>query len=263
MSEIALNLAMADQIEFLPMNGKKHDYCVISGVLNEGQRFSEQLERMQQLRSFADIIIVDGGSTDGATSPERLQDKVTALIIDKRRKGLSGQYQSALAYALDQGYLGAVMVDGNGKDGVEAVSTFISALKNGADFIQGSRFLPGGEHFNTPIIRHFAIKLIFCPVINYFSGFHYTDAINGFKGVSRKLLEDEGMQIFRDVFTSYSLQYYLNYRAPRINAKVMEVAVRRNYPSRASFPTKIHGLKGYVNVLKLLFKTCLGKYNPA
>jgi len=48
--------------------GKQHAYCVVIPVINEGERIKNLLARMEhyQISTAADIIIVDGGSTDGS-----------------------------------------------------------------------------------------------------------------------------------------------------------------------------------------------------
>ena len=44
-----------------------------------------------------------------------------------------------LDYALGEDYEGFVLLDGNGKDGVEAIPSFFAALDEGFDYVQGSR----------------------------------------------------------------------------------------------------------------------------
>ena len=255
-------LLQHSQVAIHKLKPRQTRYCIMVGVWNEGERITSQIERMQAIAPLTDIIIADGGSTDGATSLEALTGKVSTLIIDKRRHGLSGQYQSALAYAMSEGYEGFIMIDGNGKDGVEAVAHFTAALDNGADLIQGSRFLPGGRYDNIPFVRYYGIRYVFNPVLALFCGFHYTDDMNGFKGVSRRLVEHPGVQPFRDIFHYYSLQYYFNYRPAHLGLKVTEVPVSRVYPKNGQIPTKIHGLKAYYKILRELAKTCIGYYNP-
>ena len=242
---------------------RRSRYCVMIGVFNEGQRFTRQLKQLAEFSCGADIIIADGGSTDGATAPDQIGNMVHALVIDQRKLGLSGQYQLAMEYALAQGYEGIIMMDGNGKDGVEALRHFMTQLDQGADMIQGSRFLTGGSCRNTPLLRLIAIRMIFTPLMNLASGFAYTDAINGFKGVSRKLLAHEGFQAFRqELSLGYRLQYYINYRAPKLGVKVVEVPVTRDYPAGEKIPTKIHSWSAHWNIIVALFRTCLGAYNP-
>lgn len=256
------------QIQDIPLHlshifaPRLHRYCAIVGVLNEGDKFRSQLARMQPYRDRLDIVIADGGSTDGATTPDYLQDKATALLVKTGPGFLSTQYRIALHFALTQGYDGMIMVDGHGKDGMTALPKFIEALNAGHDMVQGSRFIRGGQHARTPIDRILAIRLIFNPLMALASGFPYTDATNGFKAVSRAYLLDPRVHPFRPVFKKYNLQYYLNYRAPRLRLKVCEIPVVRLYPKTGKTPTKISGLAGRLDILKELFLTISGAYNP-
>lgn len=242
---------------------KQARYCVAVGVLNEGERFREQIARMQEFRAHADILIADGGSTDGGASPEFLAGKARALLVmEESGGGLSAQYRAAIAFALSEGYAGVILVDGNGKDGMEAIPRFAAALDEGYALAQGSRFLPGGLHRNTPLDRLLAIRCVFSPLMRLCSGFPYTDAINGFKAVSRALLEDPRVQPLRPGFRGYRLQYYLNYRAPRLGMRVSEIPVSRVYPAKGRTPTKISGLRGRLDILLQLAVTLAGGYNP-
>ena len=47
--------------------GRKNSYCVVIPVINEGERIKNLFNRLQKcnISAIADIIIVDGGSTDG------------------------------------------------------------------------------------------------------------------------------------------------------------------------------------------------------
>ena len=242
---------------------RRHDTALLIGVLNEGDQFTRQLTALQAYRGQVDILIADGGSTDGATSQAVLGTTVCALLINtSAQKGLSVQYRIGLAFALQQGYSAVIMMDGNGKDGAEAIPRFITALQNGADFVQGSRFLPGGEHKNTPLIRLAGIRFVFNPLMSLATGYRYTDAMNGFKAVSRTLLEDSRLQPFRDIFTRYNLQYYLNYRVPRLKMRVTEIPVSRNYRANVRVQNKIRGINAWMSILRELFATVTGRYNP-
>jgi dolichol-phosphate mannosyltransferase len=226
-------------------------------------RLISQLDRIANLELATDVIVGDGGSTDGSNDTELLkQHGVRALLIKTGPGKLSAQLRMLLAYALEQGYSGMVLIDGNGKDGVEAIPLFIAALKNGFDFIQGSRYLPGGSEENTPLDRKLALKLIHAPLMSLASGFRYTDTTNGFRGMSSALLLDTQVKPFRNIFDTYNLHYYLSIRAPRLGFKVMELPVRRVYPASGPTPSKIGGLSGKLAILKLLFQAVLGRYNP-
>ena len=212
--------------------------------------------------SFADIIIVDGGSTDGSLALPALQQLgVRGLLLKTTPGKLSAQLRCAYAFALDQGYEGIVTIDGNDKDDPEAIGRFIEALRQGADFVQASRFVAGGVAENTPVSRDFAIRFIHAPLLSVSSGFKWTDTTQGFRAYSRKMLLDPQVAVFRDVFTTYELLAYLSYRAPRLGYRCLELPTVRRYP-QGEVPTKISSVRGNLAVLTVLFRACLGHYNP-
>ena len=244
--------------------GRQHPWCVVIPVINEGERIKSQLSRMAALKidGIADIIMVDGGSTDGSMELESLQQKgVRGLLVKTGPGKLSAQLRCGYAFALDQGYEGIVTIDGNDKDDPEAIPRFVDALKQGVDFVQASRFISGGVAENTPKLRDFAIRFIHAPMLSLFSGFHWTDTTQGFRAYSRKMLLDPKIAPFRDVFMTYELLAYLSYRAPKVGYRCLELPTIRRYP-KGEVPTKISSFKGNLSVLKVLFQACLGAYNP-
>jgi glycosyltransferase involved in cell wall biosynthesis len=241
-----------------------HEYCVVIPVINEGRRIADLLGRMKEIgtASLADIIIVDGGSTDGSLDLEMLKSAGVRTLITKTGPGrLSAQLRCGYAYALDEGYAGIVTIDGNNKDDPEPIGAFIEALRSGVDFVQASRFIPGGVAENTPISRWIAIRLVHAPLSSLASGKWWTDTTQGYRGYSRRLLLDERVQPFRDVFETYELLAYISVRAPRLGFKCQELPTARRYPPD-EVPTKISSVRGNAKVLKILLAACIGKYNP-
>ncbi|MFT0531671.1 glycosyltransferase family 2 protein [Castellaniella hirudinis] len=252
-------------LETLLWLSRQHPYCVVIPVINEGERIKSLLKRMKtgRIPSIADIIIVDGSSTDDSLGLNELkQSGIRGLVIKKGPGKLSAQLRCAYAFALDQGYEGIVTIDGNDKDDPEAIPRFIEALKSGVDFVQASRFLAGGKAVNTPKSRDFAIRYIHAPCLSLASGFKWTDTTQGFRAYSRRMLLDPEIAPFRDIFMAYELLAYLSYRAPRLGYKCEELPTTRRYPV-GEVPTKISGIKGNFIVLNTLLKACLGKYNPS
>lgn len=244
--------------------GRQHPWCIVIPVVNEGERIKSLLSRMAalNLNGIADIIIVDGGSTDGSLALDALQQVGARGLLVKTAPGkLSAQLRCAYAFALDQGYEGIVTIDGNDKDDPEAIPRFIEALKQGVDFVQASRFVSGGVAENTPKSRDFAIRFIHAPMLSLSSGFKWTDTTQGFRAYSRKLLLDPKVALFRDVFMTYELLAYLSYRAPKLGYRCVELPTVRRYP-KGEVPTKISSVKGNLSVLEVLFRACFGLYNP-
>lgn len=246
--------------EFSP---RRHSYALCVFLINEGARIQSQLRKMKPLAEVVDIILADGGSTDGALDPALLKESGVCTLLTKRGPGkLSAQMRMALAHCMERGYEGVVVVDGNDKDDTSAVPLFVRALAEGFDHVQGSRYIPGGKAINTPFLRHWGVQLLHAPMIALASGFHYTDTTNGFRAYSRCFLLDPRVQPFRDVFQRYELHYYLAIRAARLGFKVKEVPVTRAYPKNAPAPTKISPVRGNLLVLETLFKACVGQYDP-
>ena len=61
---------------------------------------------------------------------------------------------------------------------------------------------------------------------------------------------------------TYELLAYLSVRASQIGLKTCEIPVKRIYPRKGKFPTKISFFKGNMELLKILLLNALGKYNP-
>ncbi|MCX8956418.1 glycosyltransferase family 2 protein [Erwinia psidii] len=243
---------------------KRHSCCVVIPVINEGERITRLLSRMTAINiaSLADIIIIDGGSNDGSLAEEKLiNNHVRTLLIKTGPGKLSAQLRCAYAYALEQGYEGIITIDGNDKDDPEAIPRLISALQQGKDFIQGSRFIKGGVSENTPLSRYLAIRWIHAPLLSLASGFRWTDTTQGFRAYSSKMLADPRVAPFRAIFNSYELLAYLSYRAPKLGYQCGELATVRKYP-KGEVPTKISSVRGNYAVFKTLLSACLGKYNP-
>ena len=67
-------------------------YCVCVAVLDEGERIQRQLERMRPLADLADVVVADGGSTDGSLRLPALRPLgVRALLTKLGPGGLSAQ----------------------------------------------------------------------------------------------------------------------------------------------------------------------------
>lgn len=249
--------------KFTQLQPKRNRYCLCIPVINEGKRFQKQLELLKPHASLVDILICDGGSSDKSTDTKFLkQNGVTALLIKKGPGKLSAQLRMGYAFALKQGYQGVITMDGNGKDGVNAIPLFVEALQNKYDYIQGSRFVSGGKAINTPPIRHFANRWLHAPVLSLAAGyFWFTDTTNGFRAYSRDYLLDPRVQPFREIFQKYELLAYLTARASQLGYEVMEVPVTRQYP-KGQVPTKISFWSGNIDLLVTLVKAVFHRFDP-
>ncbi|MDG4764352.1 glycosyltransferase family 2 protein [Solwaraspora sp. WMMD406] len=245
--------------DFAPRRSR---YAVVVPVINEGERLRAQVRRMYDCGHGLDVLIADGGSTDGSLAEDFLAAHGVRSVLVKTGPGrLSAQLRMAFAAALADGYQGVITLDGNGKDGVEAIARFRARLDDGYDYVQGSRFVPGGSAVNTPWSRYLGIRLLHAPMLSAGGRTWYTDTTNGFRGHSARLLTDPRVGVFRDVFDAYELLAYLPVRAAQLGLRVCEVPVTRAYPAGA-VPTKIKGWSGNLDLLAVAARAATGRYNP-
>ena len=238
-------------------------FAVLIPVINEGERLLAQLRRMEPLRGVADILVGDGGSTDGSGNPEVLTHYAVRSLLVKTGPGkLSAQLRMLFDYGLNQGYDGFVLIDGNGKDGVDAIPSFLQALSDGFDYVQGSRYLSGGHEENTPWDRKLGVALLHAPLISLGAGHRYTDTTNGFRAISSPVLLDPRVNPFRNIFMTYNLHYYLSVRIPRLGYRIKELPVTRVYPVRGPIPSKIGGWRSKLQIVRQVVEASLGCYSP-
>ncbi|MDR4012645.1 MAG: glycosyltransferase family 2 protein [Gemmiger sp.] len=227
--------------------GRRHDYCLLIPVINEGARILTELGRAQKagIDQLCDIVICDGGSTDGSMKRETLALYHVNTLLTKTGPGRQGaQLRMGMYFALDRNYKGILTIDGNNKDSIEDVPEFIAKLQEGYDLVQGSRFIRGGHAINTPPVRYAAVRLIHAPLVSLGAHQWFTDTTNAYRAYSREYLTHPDVRPLRDVFGGYELLAYLSIRATQLGLKACEVPVTRAYPATGKTPTKISGFKG-------------------
>lgn len=242
---------------------KRWPYAIVIPVINEGERIQNQLRKIFDLGLQVDVIIADGGSTDGSLSNEFLQGVGVRTLLTKTGSGrLSAQLRMAYTWCLCEGYEGIITVDGNDKDGMEAVVEMVSRLEDGYDYVQGSRYLLDGVAENTPFDRTIGNRLIHAPLLSIAGKHRYTDTTNGFRAYSARYLRDSRVQPFRNVFQDYELLFYLTIRAGQIGMKVGQIPVERRYPQEGATPTKISGFSSKIDVLSQTINAASGAFTP-
>jgi dolichol-phosphate mannosyltransferase len=247
--------------EYTPKSAK---YCLLIPIINEGERIAIELDRVQKhgVGKLVDIIICDGGSTDGCTDDTQLKSFGVNTLLVKLGPGKQGaQLRMGFWWALERGYDGVITIDGNNKDSIEDIPRFIEKLEFGYDFVQGSRFVKDGRAINTPFMRYAAVRLIHAPLISLTAGERFTDTTNAYRAYSRKYLTHPQVQPFRDIFVAYEMLAYLSVRASQLKLKTCEIPVTRAYPKTGKMPTKISFFRGTGDLLKTLLKNLKREYN--
>lgn len=264
-AEVARRGWQAPAFELDSFAPRRTRHAILIPVINEGERIRRQLRDMAALRLFdqADIVVVDGGSTDGSLDEAFLRSTGVRALVTKTGPGkLSAQLRCGYAWALIEGYEGIVTIDGNGKDGVDTVPAFLHALDQGYGYVQASRFIRGGHAENTPLSRLLAIRFIHAPMLSLAARRWFTDTTQGYRAYSADYLLDPRVAPFRDVFDRYELLAYLTVRASQLGYRVKELPTSRVYPEGEKIPTKINGLAALVDLMIVVFNTLAGRYAP-
>jgi len=111
---------------------------LIIPTLNEAENLRYVLPTLPSV--VDELVIVDGGSTDGTVGVVR-QLQPNATIVHEPRPGKGVALQSGFEAA--RGEI-LVMMDADGSMDPNDIATFVAALLAGADVAKGSRFLQGG-----------------------------------------------------------------------------------------------------------------------
>ena len=82
---------------------KKRDYVLLIPIINEGNRIIKELRRAKEynVSEYVDIVICDGGSTDGCTEESRLRQLGVNSLLVKMDEGKQGaQLRMGIWWAL-------------------------------------------------------------------------------------------------------------------------------------------------------------------
>lgn len=154
------------------------------------------------------------------------------VIQNPSRMGVGYALREGMEYALEKGYELVVVLAGNGKDNPAEIPILLRPmLKDGHEYIQGSRFLPEARHVNTPILR-WIFSRVWPLLWSVLTSRRCTDVTNGFRAYRTELLRDPRVNLNQSWLQGYSLEYYLHYKALTLGYKTAEVPVSKVYPYR-------------------------------
>jgi dolichol-phosphate mannosyltransferase len=161
-------------------------------------------------------------------SKKRTQVPIT-MIENPTRNGIGFAIKEGYRYALAHGFDLIVVMAGNGKDDPREIPRLTQPiLENGYDYVQGSRFLPGGRRERTPFLRRIFTRL-FPFAWTFLTGVRCTEVTNGFRAYKASILQDPEINIWQDWLNGYELEYYLHYKVLTLGYKFTERPVSKIY----------------------------------
>ncbi len=232
---------------------------VIVPAFNEGvklemtaKRINDFLHRRKNAVTIHPII-ADDGSSDLA--PEQLAIRFNFIYIkNAQQTGVGHVIRKAYDYGIQNGYDVLVTMAGNNKDNPDEIDRLIEPIvTDQADFVQGSRYLPGGDFGNMPRYRLFTTRFVHPWIFSFVSGRKITDSTNGFRAVRVSLLNDARISLDQEWLNHYELEPYLFYQAIRLNYRVSEVPVSKIYPEKKLGYSKMKPWVDWWSILRPLF----------
>jgi glycosyltransferase involved in cell wall biosynthesis len=156
-------------------------YLIIVPAFNEESNIEAVIDNIRQNVSFADILVVNDGSTD-KTLTKALEKRV--MIIDHPfNLGYGTALQTGFRFAEGRGYDFVITMDADGQHVSSSVANLVETMeKQNADVVIGSRFL-GGD-YEVGISKKIGIWL-FSLIGEIYTGLKITDPTSGFQLLKR------------------------------------------------------------------------------
>jgi glycosyltransferase involved in cell wall biosynthesis len=159
---------------------------VVIPAKNEARNLPHVLAALPE--GLYEVILVDGNSTDG-TVDIALEHRPDIVVIGQNRKGKGNALACGFARATGDFI---VMLDADGSTDPAEIPRFVDALRQGADFAKGSRFMPGAGSTDISRLRQ-AGNYWLNRVVNVLYGTRYTDLCYGYNAFRRGCLDVMGL----------------------------------------------------------------------
>jgi glycosyltransferase involved in cell wall biosynthesis len=171
---------------------------IIIPAHNESENLKALLPEIMEYCPFADILLVDDGSTDHTS---QVASSYRLPVIQLPHSGVGQAVQAGFLYAIDHNYDVAVQVDADGQHDPFWVKDLIKPIfDDEADFTIGSRYTRQSpdRSYKTPFLRR--IGMYYSSLLLFLvTGMYIDDTTSGFRAINVK-----GLEFFR---TKYPAKY--------------------------------------------------------
>ena len=152
-----------------------------------------------------------------------------------------------------------VIQAGNDKDDPLEIPRLLQPIIAGeADFVQGSRFLPGGGYGNTPTYRVISTRYIHPLLFSLAVRKRVTETTNGFRAFRTEILNDARIGWKQQSLNKYELEPYLLFKTIRLGYRHIEVPITKIYPPRREGYTKMRPITGWWSIFRPIVLLGLG-----
>jgi dolichol-phosphate mannosyltransferase len=221
--------------------------AVVIPALNEAGKIGRVLDKFPRDGRF-EAIVVDDGSTDG-TGDEARGHGAAVVVRHDQRGGVGNAIRDGwkVGIARERPYL-ALLSGDDQHEPAELVAAFDRLLTTEADYLQGSRWLPGGKVVGDSGGRGLGTK-VYSIAFSVLAGRRVTDATNGFRIFKSSILGDPRINIDQAWLDSYDLEPYVLYKAIRGRYRVIEHPCTVAYHAKEGY-TKMRGFKDWWRLVR-------------
>ncbi|MFN8427864.1 MAG: glycosyltransferase [Anaerolineales bacterium] len=224
---------------------------VVIPTLNEAKNLPLILPFLP-LNWIDEVVMVDGHSTDGTIEvAQRILPSIKIVREEIKGKGaaLRAGYRAAKGDIL-------IVIDADGSHDPREIPRYITALIEGADFVKGSRFAPGGGTTDMPWYRKLG-NGGFVFLTNVLFGVKFTDLCYGYHAFWRYCLDEIGV----DDFNGFEIDTALYLQAIRMRLHIVDVPSFEGYRfyGQGKLRTIPDGYRVLGTIFKLWMKTTFEK----
>lgn len=159
---------------------------VVIPAKNEARSLPWVLEELPA--GLHEVILVDGSSSDDTVEVAR-RCRPDIVVIGQTRRGKGNALACGFAAATGDFI---VMIDADGSTDPAEIPRFVDALRHGADFAKGSRFMPGAGSSDISRLRQYGNWWL-NRIVNIIYGTRYTDLCYGYNAFRRDCLDTIGL----------------------------------------------------------------------
>jgi dolichol-phosphate mannosyltransferase len=127
--------------------------AIVMPTFNEAKNIGWMIDELfvkefPKIKADMHLLVVDANSPDGTAKivEEKMKKFANLHLLKKEKEGLGADYVAGFKYAMNELKADAVMeMDADGQHPPDNVKRMVDAYLDGADYVIGSRYIPGGS----------------------------------------------------------------------------------------------------------------------